>query len=284
MLVEHPKHSSIHMPDIQKPLRLPDLEAKKKRGEKIAMLTAYDATMAYLLDAAGVDVLLVGDSLGMVVLGEDNTLSVTMDDIVRHTRAVRRGAKRAIVVADMPFLSYQASISEAVRNAGRLLQEGQATAIKMEGGEPTVPTVARLVSIGIPVMGHLGLMPQSVHQQGGFRRQAKKEDEQKKLRDDALALEQAGAFAIVLECVPDTLARDVSAQLTIPTFGIGSGPYCDGQVLVSYDLLGLTRGAAPPFAKRYASLGESVIHAAKMYVQEVKSSQFPSASEPAANA
>ena len=272
------------MSDLLKPLRLPDLEGKKKRGEKIAMLTAYDATMAYLLDEAGVDVLLVGDSLGMVVLGEDNTLSVTMDDMVRHTRAVRRGAKRAIVVADMPFLSYQASISEAVRNAGRLLQEGEATAIKMEGGEPAVPTVARLVSIGIPVMGHLGLMPQSVHQQGGFRRQAKREDEQKKLSDDAVALEQAGAFAIVLECVPDTLARDVTARLSIPTFGIGSGPHCDGQVLVSYDFLGLTRGPAPPFAKRYASLGESVVNATKTYVREVKSGQFPIASEPAANA
>ena len=272
------------MPDTPKPLRLPDLDVKKKRGEKITMLTAYDATMAYLLDAAGVDVLLVGDSLGMVVLGEDNTLSVTMDDMVRHTRAVRRGAKRAIVVADMPFLSYQVSISEAVRNAGRLLQEGQATAVKMEGGEAILPALARLVSIGIPVMGHLGLMPQSVHQQGGFRRQAKQADEQKKLSEDAVALEQAGAFAIVLECVPDTLARDVTARVTIPTIGIGSGPYCDGQVLVSYDFLGLTRGPAPPFAKQYASLGESIVSAAKAYVQEVKSGQFPLASEPAANA
>jgi len=252
-----------------KPLRVPDLAAMKSRGEPISMLTAYDATMARLLDQAGIDVLLVGDSLGMVILGGDDTLEVTMDDMVRHTRAVRRGARRAMVVADMPFLSYQASTADAVRNAGRLMQEGGAMAVKLEGGRSVIETVERLVSVGIPVMGHLGLLPQSVRQLGGFKRQATTKEAADILLQDAEALEYAGACAVVLECIPDNLAREVSGRLRIPTIGIGSGPDCDGQVLVSYDLLGLT-GKTPPFVKKYAHLDTVVTDAARAFVKDVK--------------
>jgi 3-methyl-2-oxobutanoate hydroxymethyltransferase len=252
-----------------KPLRVPDLAAMKSRGEKISMLTAYDATFARLLDQAGIDVLLVGDSLGMVVLGGDDTLQVTVDDIVRHTKAVRRGTRRALVVADMPFMSYQASVSDAVRNAGRLLQEGEAMAVKLEGGLPVVATVERLVSLGIPVVGHLGLLPQSVHQLGGFKRQATTKEARKKLLDDASALENAGAFAVVLECIPPDLAQEATAALRIPTIGIGSGGHCDGQVLVSYDLLGLT-GKVPPFVHKYVQLDKAVTDAARAFVKDIK--------------
>lgn len=252
-----------------KPLRVPELTAMKSRGEPISMLTAYDATMARLLDQAGIDVLLVGDSLGMVILGSDDTLEVTMDDMVRHTRAVRRGARRAMVVADMPFLSYQASTADAVRNAGRLMQEGGAMAVKLEGGRSVIETVERLVSVGIPVMGHLGLLPQSVRQLGGFKRQATTKEAADILLQDAEALEYAGACAVVLECIPDDLAREVSGRLRIPTIGIGSGPDCDGQVLVSYDLLGLT-AKTPPFVKKYAHLDTVVTDAARAFVKDVK--------------
>jgi 3-methyl-2-oxobutanoate hydroxymethyltransferase len=252
-----------------KPLRLPDLQAMKARGEKISMLTAYDATMAGLLDRAGIDVLLVGDSLGMVILGGDDTLEVTMDDMVRHTRAVRRGAKRALILADMPFMSYQASTSDAVRNAGRLLQEGGAAAVKLEGGTPVLATVERMVSVGIPVVGHLGLTPQSVHQLGGFKRQGGSQEARELLMKEAEALESAGACALVLECIPEDLAQEVTARLKIPTIGIGAGPYCDGQVLVSYDLLGLT-AKAPPFVRKYAQLDLAVLEAARAFVADVK--------------
>lgn len=256
-------------PSATKPLRVPDLTAMKSRAEPISMLTAYDATMARLLDQAGIDVLLVGDSLGMVILGGDDTLEVTMDDMVRHTRAVRRGARRAMVVADMPFLSYQASTADAVRNAGRLMQEGGAMAVKLEGGRPVIETVERLVSVGIPVMGHLGLLPQSVRQLGGFKRQATTKEAADALLQDAEALEYAGACAVVLECIPDDLAREVSSRLRIPTIGIGAGPDCDGQVLVSYDLLGLT-AKTPPFVKKYAHLDTAVTGAARAFVKDVK--------------
>jgi len=252
-----------------KQLRAPDLASMKSRGEKISMLAAYDATMARLLDEAGIDVLLVGDSLGMVILGGDDTLQVTVDDIVRHTRAVRRGTKRALVLADMPFMSYQASLSDAVRNAGRLVQQGEAMAVKLEGGMPVVATVERLVSIGIPVVGHLGLLHQSVHQLGGFKRQAASQQDHQKLLDEAAALESAGACALVLECIPPDLAQEVSARLKIPTIGIGSGPHCDGQVLVSYDLLGLT-AKTPSFVRKYAQLDRAVIEAAKAFIKDVK--------------
>lgn len=266
-----------------KPVRAPDLRRMKTRGERIAMLTAYDATMARLLDRAGVDVLLVGDSLGMVILGDDSTVKVTLDDVVHHTRAVARGAQRALVVADMPFLTYQAGLSEAVRNAGRLIQQGGAAAVKIEGGRPVLEVVERLVEIGIPVMGHLGLLPQSVHQLGGYGRRARSEPEAKRLIEDARMLEAAGAFAVVLESIPDAVAAAVTAELSIPTIGIGAGPECDGQVLVSYDMLGLFDEFVPPFVKQYARLGEDVVAAVREYADDVRAGRFPEA-KPAASA
>jgi 3-methyl-2-oxobutanoate hydroxymethyltransferase len=251
------------------------LKEKKQRGEKIVVLTAYDATMARLLDLAGIDVLLVGDSLGMVLLGYSTTLPVTLDAMVHHTAAVSRGTQRALIVADMPFLSYQISVSEAIRNAGRLIQEGGANAVKIEGGRPVVETAARLVDAGIPVMGHLGLTPQAVNRLGGFRRQAKSKDDAQSLTEDAKALQDAGVFSIVLESIPAELAGAVSAQLNVPSIGIGAGPHCDGQVLVSYDILGLTGYSAPSFAKRYAQLGDAISEAAKTYAQEVRDGRFP---------
>lgn len=263
------------MSETGKRIRVPELKEKKKRGEKIVMLTAYDATMARLLDRAGIDALLVGDSLGMVILGYSTTLPVTLEAVLHHTGAVARGATRALVIADMPFLTFQVSVPEAVRNAGRLIQEGGAAAVKIEGGASVVEVVARLTQVGIPVMGHLGLTPQSVHLLGGFRQQAKGEQNAAKLLADARELEQAGAFAVVLESVPAEVARAVTAELSIPTIGIGAGPYCDGQVLVSYDALGLSEEFVPPFAKQYASLAEEVIEAARAYADEVRDGRFP---------
>jgi 3-methyl-2-oxobutanoate hydroxymethyltransferase len=260
-----------------KRIRVPALREMKARGEKIAMLTAYDALMARALDRAGVDILLVGDSLGMVLMGCETTLPVTLDIMTHHTRAVSRGTQRALVVADMPFLTYQVSAAEALRNAGRLIQEGGAHAVKLEGGAPYAETVARLTAAGIPVMGHLGLVPQSVHQIGGFRRQATSPEDAARLLDDARALEQAGAFAIVLECIPAELAMTVTAALAIPTIGIGAGPHCDGQVLVTHDALGLTGDAAPSFVKRFAQLGEALSAGVRGYVDEVKDGRYPAA-------
>ena len=262
----------------RKQVRLPDLEAKKRRAEKIAMLTAYDYTMARLLDRAGIDIVLVGDSLGMVVLGYETTLPVTLDAMVHHTRAVSRGVQRALVVADMPFLTYQVSVEEALHNAGRLIQEGGAAAVKLEGGGASVEATARLVEAGIPVMGHLGLLPQSVHQLGGFRQQAKLEEDAGRLLADAQALEEAGAFALVLESIPSAVAEVATANLKIPTIGIGAGPHCDGQVLVSYDMLGLSQDAVPSFVRRYADLGEQVAAAAQAYAEDVRACRFPEAS------
>src|SRR5499425_1457420 len=241
-----------------KPVRVPDLRTMKERGEKIAVLTAYDYTMGRLLDRAGIDVILVGDSVGMVVLGYDNTLPVTLEMMIHHTAAVSRGVKRALIVADMPFLTFQLSLEEAMRNAGRLIQEGGAAAVKIEGGRQIAETARRLVDIGIPVMGHLGLTPQSVHQLGGFRPQGRDSEAAERLSRDAEILEKAGVFAIVLESIPSDLAGRVSSSLKIPTIGIGAGTECDGQVLVSYDALGLS-DAPPPFARQYAQLGEQII-------------------------
>jgi 3-methyl-2-oxobutanoate hydroxymethyltransferase len=259
-------------------VRIPDIVEKKTRGEKITMLTAYAAWMARLLAGSGVvDMLLVGDSLGMVELGCDTTIPVTMNDMVRHTRAVRAGAPNALIVADMPFLSHQLSGSQAMRNAGRLMQHGAATAVKMEGAGPAVETVERIVSAGIPVMGHLGLQPQSVHAQGGFRRQATQPEEQNRLMADAVALENAGVFAIVLERVPAPLACAVSRRLRVPVIGIGSGPDCDGQVLVTHDILGLSGASKPPFAKQYTDLAQAIADAVKLFSEEVRSGRFPDA-------
>ena len=263
------------MPEQAKPIRAPDLKEKKRRGEKIAMLTAYDATMARLLDRAGIDVLLVGDSLGMVILGHETTVPVTLEETIHHGRAVARGARRALVVADMPFLTYQVSVPEAVRNAGRLMQEGRAAAVKLEGGRAVLEVTERLVDVGIPVMGHLGLLPQSVHQLGGFRRQATDQASAEQLIEDAHNLETAGAFAVVLESIPEEVALAVSRELTIPTIGIGAGPHCDGQVLVSYDAFGLFDEFVPPFVKQYAQLGAEIVSAAQVYAEDVRSSRFP---------
>jgi len=256
-------------------VRIRDLREKKQRGEKIAMLTAYDASMARLLDRAGIDVLLVGDSLGMVIEGHPTTLPVTLGAMLHHTRAVTRGAKRALVVADMPFLSYQASVPEALRNAGKLIQRGGAAAVKLEGGEPVLEVVRCLVEAGIPVMGHLGLLPQHVHELSGYRMQAKEEQEAVQLLADAHALEQAGAFSIVLESIPCEVARRVTEEIGIPTIGIGAGPYCDGQVLVSYDAFGLNDESVPPFVKQYARLGELMVEAARTYAEDVRHGTFP---------
>jgi 3-methyl-2-oxobutanoate hydroxymethyltransferase len=265
-------------------VRIPDLIARKQAGEKIAMLTAYDATMARLLDRAGVDALLVGDSLGMVILGHETTLPVTLDAMVHHTRAVARGAERALVVADMPFLTYQVTADEAVRNAGRLLQEGGAAAVKIEGGRTVVEVVRRLVDAGIPVMGHLGLLPQSIHRIGGYTRQATTARDAEALLEDAMALEGAGVFAIVLESIPGDLAGEVTRRVGVPTIGIGAGPECDGQILVSYDMLGLFDQFVPPFVKQYAQLARSITTAVEAYVNDVRAGRYPEATVPAGGA
>jgi 3-methyl-2-oxobutanoate hydroxymethyltransferase len=258
-----------------KPVRIPDLRAMKKAGSKIAVLTAYDATMARLLDLAGIDIILVGDSLGMVVLGYENTIPVTLDMMIHHTQAVSRGATRALIVADMPFLTYQISADEAIRNAGRLVQEGGAAAVKLEGGHAVLEVIRRLTDYGIPVMGHLGLTPQSVHTLGGFRQQAQDEESARRLVDDARALQEAGAFSIVLESIPADLAGKVTSTLSIPTIGIGAGPQCDGQVLVSYDAFGLNDVAVPSFVRQYAQLAKTIVGATRAYIDEVRSGQFP---------
>jgi len=256
-----------------------ELRAMKRRGEKIAMLTAYDYPTAKLLDEAGVLVILVGDSLGMVVLGYDSTIPVTMAEMLHHTKAVVRGTERAIVVGDMPFMSYQTSVEDALRNAGRFLQEAGATAVKLEGGAHMAETVRRLVTIGIPVMGHLGLTPQSLHQLGGYKVQGKTPAAAVKLLNDAMALQEAGAFAIVLESIPAPLGKLVTEKLAVPTIGIGAGPHCDGQVQVIHDLLGLCAGFVPKHAKQYAHLSEEIRDAVARYIEEVKSGGFPTARE-----
>jgi 3-methyl-2-oxobutanoate hydroxymethyltransferase len=252
-----------------------DICGLKTKGEPIAMVTAYDATFAHLLDEAGADMLLVGDSLGMVIQGHESTLAVTMDQMVYHTNAVVRGSKRALVVADMPFMSFQASVSHALTNGGRLLAEGGCQAVKLEGGQRNVDAVRAMVEAGIPVVGHLGLTPQSVHVFGGYRVQGRAEEEQTRLIEEAQALEEAGIFALVLETVPGSLAQRVTEAVRIPTIGIGAGVNCDGQVLVCYDLLGLNDAFYPRFLKRYESLGERVREATKNYVDEVKARTFP---------
>jgi len=258
-----------------KKVRITDLARWKRQGRKITMLTAYDATMAALLDRAGIDVLLVGDSLGMVVLGHETTIPVTLDAIVHHSAAVTRGASRALVIADMPFLTYQVSEEQALRNAARLMQEGGVHAVKVEGGRPVTAVMRRIVDTGIPVMGHLGLTPQSVHQLGGYGAVGKTDEEAARLVEDAVRLQDAGAFGIVLEAIPADLAGRISAKLTIPTIGIGAGPECDGQVLVSYDAFGLFDRFVPRFVKQYANLGEAIVKGAREYIQEVQDGAFP---------
>jgi len=251
------------------------IRGMKKKGEKITMLTAYDYAMASVLDDVGVEMLLVGDSLGMVVLGYDSTLPVTMNDMLHHTKAVSRGTKNAMVVADMPFLSYQCSVDEAVRNAGRFLQEAGAHAVKLEGGREVAESVQRMTSAGIPVVGHLGLTPQSVQQFGGFKVQGKDKTAAERIAEDAKILEDAGAFSIVLECVPAPLAQRITDSLSIPTIGIGAGAGCDGQVLVVNDMLGMYERFLPKFVKQYTNLNNSIREAVQQYIEEVKKGTFP---------
>jgi 3-methyl-2-oxobutanoate hydroxymethyltransferase len=251
------------------------LRSRKERGEIITMLTAYDYSTALALDRASIDVALVGDSLAMVVLGYDTTLPVTMDEMLHHCRAVSRGAKRALLVGDMPFMSYQVSPQEAVRNAGRFLQEGGMDSVKLEGGREVGATVEAIVGAGIPVMGHIGLTPQSVHKLGGFRAQGRTASAARHLVEDAHILEDAGCYAVVLEAMPDRLAELISERLSIPTIGIGAGPGCDGQVLVTHDMLGLFDRFTPKFAKRYADLSGEMARAFAEYRTEVLNHSFP---------
>jgi 3-methyl-2-oxobutanoate hydroxymethyltransferase len=250
---------------------------KKERGDPITMLTAYDYPTALAMDQAGVDAILVGDSLGMVVLGYENTLPVTMDEMLHHCRAVARGAKMALLIGDMPFMSYQVSVEEAVRNAGRFLQQGNMDAVKLEGGRERVGAIRAITGAGIPVMGHLGLTPQSVHQLGGFRAQGKTATAAMRLLEDALLLEEAGCFSLVLESVPARLADLVSQRLHIPTIGIGAGVGCDGQVLVTHDLLGLFDRFTPKFVKKYANFHAEMQRAFSEYIEDVQAKTFPSA-------
>lgn len=264
---------------VQKRVTVPQLKGMKKRGEKIAMLTAYDYTFALLMDQAGVDVLLVGDSLGMVVQGHDSTIPVTLDEIIYHTKPVKRAAQRAMVVADMPFLSYQINPEEAARNAGRLMKEAGADAVKLEGGCKTAAAIQKMVSAGIPVMGHVGLEPQSSKLIGGHKVQGKSVESVEALLNDARVVEEAGAFSIVVEAVPWQVAKRITEAVKIPTIGIGAGPHCDGQVLVYADMLGLFTSFQPHFVRRFAQMGNEAEETFETYCKAVKSGTFPSLDE-----
>lgn len=257
-------------------MTVPRLGQMKRDAERITMVTAYDATFARLFDEAGIDVILVGDSLGMVVQGQDSTLPVTVDEVIYHCRAVSRGTRRALVVGDMPFLSWQVSSEDALRNAGRFLSEGGAQAVKLEGGIDAAPAIERIVHAGIPVMAHVGLTPQSVHAMGGFRVQGKTEATAARVLSDAKAVAEAGAFTLVLEGIPTDLAKRITEAVDVPTIGIGAGPHCNGQVLVCYDLLGLTPDLKPKFVKRYAEFFRDGVEAARRYREEVRAGVFPS--------
>jgi len=252
-----------------------DIQRMKEDHERITVLTAYDYTFARLMDSAGIDMILVGDSVGSVVSGYDTTLPVTMDEMLYHTRAVVRGTSQALVVADMPFLSYQIDLRDARINAGRLIKEGFAEAVKLEGGENISETIAAVVAMDIPVMGHIGLTPQSVHRMGGYRVQGKSEEQARQLLADARAVEEAGAFAVVLECVPAKVAAEISSELSIPTIGIGAGPDCHGQVLVIHDILGLCEKYSPKFVKRFADVSGPIGEGIDAYIREVKDGSFP---------
>ena len=266
-----PSHANGSAAPDMRPVTVPDFLSARARGVRLTMLTAYDYTMARLLDAAGVDGLLVGDSLGMVVQGHDTSLAVTLDEMIYHTRLVARGVRRSLLVADMPFMTYQVSPQQALENAGRLVKEGGAHAVKLEGGVRSAAAIEAITRCDLPVMGHVGMTPQSVRRLGGFRVQR----DEKRILEDALATQQAGAFAVVLECVPAELARSVTAALSIPTIGIGAGAGCDGQVLVAHDMLGLFDDLRPRFVKQYADLGRAVVRAAETYCREVRDGSFP---------
>ena len=252
-----------------------DIKDMKARGEKIPMITAYDYTSARIVDESGIPLILVGDSLGQVMLGYDSTVPVTMDEMIHHTKAVARGTRNALIVGDMPFMSYQTGSTDALRNAARFLQEAGAQTVKLEGGVAMASTVQRLVSSGIPVMGHIGLTPQSVNQLGGYKVQGKTLKTAVRVMEDARALETAGAFAIVLECVPESLSKLITNRLSIPTIGIGAGKECDGQVQVFHDMLGMINDFVPKHAKRYASLGDTIAGSLRQYAAEVREQSFP---------
>ena len=252
-----------------------DIQAMKKQGRKITMLTAYDYPMALLEDRAGIDIILVGDSLAMTVLGHENTLPVTMDEMIHHTKAVVRGAKHPLIIGDMPFMSYNTSEREAILNAGRFMKEGGADAVKLEGGASVKEIVRAIVNAGIPVMGHIGLTPQTISMLGGFKVQGKDAQAAQKIIDDALVLEDAGAFSVLLEAVPAPIAKKVTDRLTVPTIGIGAGVHCDGQVLVVHDMLGLFDRFTPKFAKKYVNLSELILKALESYREEVLKGEFP---------
>lgn len=251
------------------------IKEMKRQGEKIAMITAYDYPMAKLVDEAGMPIILVGDSLGMVVLGYESTIPVTMDEMIHHTKAVVRGAKHALIIGDMPFMTYHISTEDALRNAARFIQEGGAQAVKLEGGETVAEKISRIVAAGIPVQGHIGLTPQSIHQLGGYKVQGKTAEVAARLLNDAKALESAGAFSIVLECIPTSLAKLITERVSVPTIGIGAGKHCDGQVQVISDLLGLYTDFVPKHAKQYAKLHESISSSVSDYISEVKAGKFP---------
>ncbi|RMF59734.1 MAG: 3-methyl-2-oxobutanoate hydroxymethyltransferase [Calditrichaeota bacterium] len=264
---EHPK------------MTVPRLIAKKAKGEQIAALTAYDTLMAEILDESGIDVILVGDSAAMVMAGHSTTLPITMEEMLFYTRNVRRGVKKALLVADMPFLSYQCSLEEGIRNAGRFLKEAGAEAVKIEGGEPVVELIARLVDFGIPVMGHLGLTPQSIHKFGSYKLQGKESAVAKKLKKEAKMLEEAGIFSLVLEKIPAGLAREITETIKVPTIGIGAGVHCDGQILVAHDMLGIYDKMKPRFVRRYAEIAQTMRQAFDQYIDDVRNRRFPSDEE-----
>ena len=253
-----------------------DFLKKKKDGKKITMLTAYDYPFAQIVDEAGIDAILVGDSLGMVVQGLDNTLPVTMDEMIYHTKMVARAVKNAMVIGDMPFMSYQAGIEDAVRNAGRFLKEAGAAAVKMEGGAEVAEHIRVMSKSDIPVMAHIGLTPQSIHRMGGYKVQGKTDEAAQKLIEEARIVEDAGAFSLILEAIPMDLARKITEELSIPTIGIGGGPYCDGQVLVLHDVIGLFERFVPKFVKQYANIKEDALNAIKTYREEIEKGTFPS--------
>jgi len=259
----------------RQPVTISLLQAKKRKGEKITMITAYDYPTGVIVDKAGIDIVLVGDSLGMVVLGYDSTVPVTMDEMVHHIKATVRGCKIPLVVGDMPFASYNASVEEAIRNASRLVKEGGCAAVKLEGGQEFAEIVRGIVRSGVPVMGHLGLTPQTATVLGGYKVQGKDAKSAKKIMEDALALQEAGAWAVLLEAVPEELGRIITERLEVPVIGIGAGRYCDGQVLVWHDMMGLFDRFLPKFAKQYARCGEIMTGAVQTFIEEVKSGQFP---------
>jgi 3-methyl-2-oxobutanoate hydroxymethyltransferase len=270
---------SSHVDTGAKPVTTRQLIAWKQKGRRISCVTAYDYTSARLVERAGVDLILVGDSLGNVVQGNDSTIPVTLDDIIYHARAVRRGVQHAHVVGDMPFMTYQVNGDDALRNAGRLMKEGAVHSVKLEGGQEHAETVFRMTRAGIPVMGHLGLTPQSVHQLGGYRVQGREASDAERIVADAVALQDAGAYAVVLECVPEPLAREITSRLAIPTIGIGAGRFCDGQILVLQDMLGLNLDFSPRFVRRFAELGAAAVEALESYVAAVRDETFPAEAE-----